>query len=211
MRKEMFDLVVDMFQENITDVLRAKGEEYSSDTDRLHNFKVAARKSGMSPCHALLGMDMKHQVSIEDMVDGRLTVTLERVKEKVGDHINYMILLAALLLEDGIECGTVQLPGDEPNNLRHWACMQTLDAKRTGDPASTLVANDQEIDDILERFGERIIERLGQIKKANRKTRINAKARAKRAEKKAQAEKKATAKKAPAKKKTTKRGGKRGA
>lgn len=177
MRKEVFDLVVDMFQENITDVLRAKGEEYSSDTDRLHNFKVAARKSGMSPCHALLGMDMKHQVSIEDMVDGRLTVTLERVKEKVGDHINYMILLAALLLEEDIAYGIVNLPGDEPNNLRPGAYMQTPDTN----------------------------DRLCQIKKADRKTRINAKARAKRAEKKA------TAKKAPAKKKTTKRGGKRGA
>jgi len=37
-------------------ILVSKNKEYSSDTDRLHNFKVAGRVSGVTPEKALLGM-----------------------------------------------------------------------------------------------------------------------------------------------------------
>lgn len=83
--------------------LIAKTNEYSSSEDRLHNFKVAARITNSSPVQALLGMKAKHTVSILDMCH-RHSLTgqvqdKDYVFEKIGDEINYLILLAALLLE----------------------------------------------------------------------------------------------------------------
>lgn len=80
-------------------VLGLKGNEYSFNNDRLHNFKVAARMLNTTVDNALWGMAMKHLVSIEDLIHGRLANTDENVNEKIGDMINYLILLEAILDE----------------------------------------------------------------------------------------------------------------
>ena len=56
----------------------------------------------MSPEKALLGMKTKHTVSILDIVDDLDTGNLpsgELLCEKIGDELNYLILLKALILE----------------------------------------------------------------------------------------------------------------
>ena len=85
----------------IDEILDAKGKEYSSETDRLHNFKIAARINHCSPVQALWGMATKHLVSIVDMVEQKNQVNFnhDTVDEKVGDLINYLILLEALMKE----------------------------------------------------------------------------------------------------------------
>lgn len=84
-------------------VLTAKSEEYASDCDRLHNFKVAAELQGVTPITALAGMMAKHTVSVYDLVahfELGFAVSRELWDEKIGDSINYLLLLTALLEEE---------------------------------------------------------------------------------------------------------------
>jgi hypothetical protein len=84
------------------EMLGTKGEEYSSADDRFHNFKVAAAVDGETPEKALWGMWKKHFVSLKDMVDGTAegqAPEANLLTEKIGDSINYLLLLKGLLIE----------------------------------------------------------------------------------------------------------------
>ena len=90
----------------IEDILGSKAKEYSSKEDRLHNFKAAAMINDTTPPKALWGMAAKHLVSIQDMVfheevwpEGQNNPPEDLVNEKIGDMINYLILLEALFKE----------------------------------------------------------------------------------------------------------------
>ena len=105
MTPERFDQVVKMMQDHCWKTLCGKGEEYGKNTDRLHNFKRASEKRKEffpTPEVALLGMDLKHDVSIDDIIRdviaGKLP-TMDILVEKFGDHINYIYLLMALIVE----------------------------------------------------------------------------------------------------------------
>jgi len=85
----------------IRQVLDSKNKEYASDTDKLYNFKRAGDMLRVTPEQALVGMWAKHIISILDIVDNISTekVTKEMLEEKIGDAINYLILLEALIKE----------------------------------------------------------------------------------------------------------------
>jgi hypothetical protein len=87
---------------NIREVLLAKAEEYATEDNRFHNFDVAARILNITPEHALQGMMLKHIVSVFDLVEWAGTdtnmLTEQIIDEKIGDTINYLILLEGLLL-----------------------------------------------------------------------------------------------------------------
>lgn len=89
--------------EKIILTLQLKAGEYSRDCDRLHNFNAAGAMLRITPEKALLGMLSKHLVSVVDLVDGIDYLNQEKaeylINEKIGDSINYLILLEALLLE----------------------------------------------------------------------------------------------------------------
>jgi len=102
MTPERFKMLVEGRLDHCLEVLTAKGHEYSRDGDRLHNFKTAARKRGVAPEEALLGMMVKHEVSIEDIARdaGRgVYASKDVLAEKIGDAINYLLLLEGLLVE----------------------------------------------------------------------------------------------------------------
>ncbi len=83
-------------------VMTSKSEQYSTETDKLHNFKVAGELQGCTPEKALGGMMSKHTVSIYDLINDVETgknIPLEMWDEKIGDHINYLLLLNALVRE----------------------------------------------------------------------------------------------------------------
>lgn len=86
-----------------TNVLATKSAEYSTDTDKLHNFKRAGKMLQCSPEKALVGMWTKHVISILDIVDGNTAKSydeyIKTVEEKITDAINYLILLEALIKE----------------------------------------------------------------------------------------------------------------
>ena len=83
-------------------VMSDKGEEYSRNFDRLHNFRTAASIDGETPERALWGMMKKHIVSVRDMVDDTkhgIIPTRKQVDEKITDMINYSLLLEGLFVE----------------------------------------------------------------------------------------------------------------
>jgi len=105
MDAKTFEVILTRRLDKTRQVLGIKAGEYSSPVDRLHNFKAAARHSdraGETPEQALWGMVLKHFVCILDFV--RATEKGDApsravIDEKVGDFINYMILLEALFVE----------------------------------------------------------------------------------------------------------------
>jgi hypothetical protein len=81
------------------DTLSVKANEYAT-IDRLHNFKVAAELEGCSVRQALAGMMAKHTVSIYDMCKNPETCSMDIWNEKITDHINYLVLLRAVVEEE---------------------------------------------------------------------------------------------------------------
>lgn len=91
--------------------LNKKNKEYASDIDKLHNFKRAGKMENCSPEKALVGMWTKHIISLLDIVDNidrdedealiqicnGEGLTKEMLEEKVGDAVNYLILLEAMI------------------------------------------------------------------------------------------------------------------
>jgi hypothetical protein len=102
MNNEDFIYVLARQQAKCYDTLVAKGREYAPDEDKLHNFKIAAQSQGITPRQALAGMMAKHTVSIFDMCRSEELYTPEQWDEKITDHINYLILLKALVVEEGV-------------------------------------------------------------------------------------------------------------
>lgn len=98
-----FTEVVNFRLDQTMKVLLRKEAEYATTTDRFHNFKVAARKLNCTPERALLGMMVKHTVSVEDIIDsldtGNPKLDTDLIYEKIGDSVNYLILLEGMLLQ----------------------------------------------------------------------------------------------------------------
>ena len=83
------------------DMLGIKSEEYATD-DRLHNFKVAGKLQNCTPIKALGGMMCKHTVSVYDLIndfEAGKEIPIELWNEKIGDSINYLLLLNAMVVE----------------------------------------------------------------------------------------------------------------
>lgn len=102
MKHDTFSILVEKRLEACKKVLINKDKEYSSDEDRLHNFKQAGKARNKTDIEALDGMWMKHIVSIWDAIDKMsydksYTPSEEWVKEKLGDNINYTLLLEGLI------------------------------------------------------------------------------------------------------------------
>jgi hypothetical protein len=97
MNADKFNNIIQEQIKRCTDVLITKAKEYATE-DRLHNFKVAAAIKGVTPVQALAGMMAKHTVSIYDMCRENCS-DLDLWDEKITDHINYLLLLAALVRE----------------------------------------------------------------------------------------------------------------
>jgi hypothetical protein len=81
-------------------VLVKKADEYADDSDRLHNFKQAAHLEKRTVRQAISGMMVKHTVSVYDMMSAQDCPSLDIWDEKIIDHINYLILLRAAVVEE---------------------------------------------------------------------------------------------------------------
>jgi len=99
MKTEVFQKLLERRIGKIQETLSSKAKEYATE-DRLHSFKVAARLQNTNQATALWGMSTKHLVSVIDMVDGVQVPTKHKIDEKIGDLINYLILLEAALIEE---------------------------------------------------------------------------------------------------------------
>ncbi len=99
MTAEEFAEVLDAQTKRVLDVLVVKTDEYANE-DQLHNFVVAAELKDETPKEAIAGMMAKHTVSIYDMVRSKKTFSPKIWDEKITDHIIYLILLRAAIVEE---------------------------------------------------------------------------------------------------------------
>lgn len=100
MTPDSFDLILDHQINTCINVLQSKAEQYASDSDRLFNFKLAAKLQDTTLTKALAGMMAKHTVSIYEMISSGERYSHELWLEKITDNINYLILLRAVLGEE---------------------------------------------------------------------------------------------------------------
>lgn len=99
MDKELLDSVVTEQINRCRDLLVVKAAEYAPE-DRLMNFKKAAATQGVTLKQALAGMMAKHTISLYDMIWSGEEYDMEKWEEKITDHINYLLLLNAILEEE---------------------------------------------------------------------------------------------------------------
>lgn len=99
MNGENFYNLVVQIQDRITNTLISKGNEYSNEENKLHNFDKAAKMSNQTREEALMGFLLKHQVSIDDIVNNleNKLPSVEILEEKITDILNYYILLEACI------------------------------------------------------------------------------------------------------------------
>ena len=95
-----FDDFVDQQCDKIKSILKSKAGEYAKDSDRLHNFNMAANINNTSPEKALWGMAAKHLVSVIDLVNGDLERSRKNLDAKIVDMQNYLMLLHYMLIKD---------------------------------------------------------------------------------------------------------------
>ena len=87
-------------QHRIEETLLVKAGEYALDDDRLSNFRNAAALTGQRMRDVCGGFMLKHTVSIYDMLGDDADFPFELWDEKITDHINYLILLRAIIMEE---------------------------------------------------------------------------------------------------------------
>jgi hypothetical protein len=103
MNQETFNFHLSARLRLIEATLGSKGVEYSNTTDRLKNFRTGAMEQRTIPEDYLAGLVTKQKISvwdyIEELVVGKDIRSLYLWQEKLGDIINYMILLECLIIE----------------------------------------------------------------------------------------------------------------
>lgn len=96
--EKLFDAAVKAERE----LMITKAADYAGGGDRLWNFRSGAGITGLTPAQTLWGYLSKHLASIRDIARGR-KVTRETLREKCGDARNYILLLEALVLTQGMK------------------------------------------------------------------------------------------------------------
>jgi hypothetical protein len=111
---EIFDSTIKRSRE----VMCGKADEYVGKGDRLSNFKHAAHLQNLSLPAALGGMMAKHTISVYDMIyryQNGERFSDDKWNEKITDHINYLILLQAVLAEERNNQSAAHEPGKDIN------------------------------------------------------------------------------------------------
>ena len=103
MTREDFSRRVEKRIDLVRQTLLTKHKEYAKDDNVFRNFDEAAGGLSLHSTSAevLWSYMTKHLVSIKDIVSDNVPVTNEVVSEKIGDVINYLILLEAMLNQQG--------------------------------------------------------------------------------------------------------------
>ena len=96
--KDKYRSCIEETIEMCTDVLLKKNKEYADDIHPFHNFQIAAELQDTTLIKALAGMMAKHTSSIYDMCNSEKEYSLEKWNEKIIDHINYLIILRAMVV-----------------------------------------------------------------------------------------------------------------
>lgn len=100
MNSHDFNNAIARQMERSREVLQGKNDNYSPNEDKLEQFKLAAKIQDITPKEALGGMMVKHTTSIYAMINDGKVYSLAQWDEKIGDHLNYLLLLSALVEEE---------------------------------------------------------------------------------------------------------------
>lgn len=104
MNRKQFEKIVGEQMNRCKHILVKKGVEYDCETeDRLGSFKRGAAILNITPKQVLTGYLNKHIISIYDMCTSNNMYPMEQWNEKITDAINYLLLLRALVEEEGNE------------------------------------------------------------------------------------------------------------
>jgi len=103
MTREDFSSRVEKRIDLVRQTLLTKHKEYAKDDNVFRNFDEAAGGLSLhgSSAEVLWSYMTKHLVSIKDIVANNKPVDTTAVSEKIGDVINYLILLEAMLNQQG--------------------------------------------------------------------------------------------------------------
>lgn len=99
MKQNEFEKVVNEQLDYCRYLLVEKCKEYATGVDRLNAFKKAGALQDVSPKEALAGMMAKHTFSMYEMCHDE-NHSIEKWTEKITDHINYLLLLKAIVIEE---------------------------------------------------------------------------------------------------------------
>ena len=105
MTSEQFDNEVKLFHEWQNKTLLSKAGEYATE-DRLHNFKVIAQLTGLTPDQVASVLMLKNLVSfLDDQFGERKKIVHNEGfrQEKLGDPYNYLVLIQGLLEDEKAE------------------------------------------------------------------------------------------------------------
>jgi hypothetical protein len=95
---EFYDAVNEQIERS-RDMLLSKNDHYNPGADKLRGFKATAAMRNTTPQGALAGMMVKHTLSVYDMCESGREYPIEVWNEKITDHINYLLLLRAVVEE----------------------------------------------------------------------------------------------------------------
>lgn len=112
MRTERFNNIIEGIVDRSLAMLSKKNDAYSGNADydekaraqddRLRGVKTLAKISGVGAFAALRGVMAKHTMSVYDLIesaDSGEIAALPIWQEKISDHINYLLMLEALVHE----------------------------------------------------------------------------------------------------------------
>lgn len=100
MNGQEFEAHLEEVISKIRDILLSKNGAYNAHEEKLGSFISAAKFKQETLAQALWGMQIKHLVSVNDMIQSESYYPLEVWDEKIFDVINYMILLRAIIVDE---------------------------------------------------------------------------------------------------------------
>lgn len=102
MKAEKFNEIVNEQCRIISDTLLKKAGEYATEQDRFHNFNVGSKELGLTRLKYAESLMQKHITSVRDMINqwDEKVFPIAHIEEKIGDSINYLILIKGMMLEE---------------------------------------------------------------------------------------------------------------
>ena len=157
MTREDFSRRVEKRIDLVRQTLLTKHKEYAKDDNVFRNFDEAAGGLSLhgSSAEVLWSYMTKHLVSIKDIVADNKPVDAAVVSEKIGDVINYLILLEAMLNEQGEKHCKLKEAYDKHklynksvDRLSMWTSDYTKNTDMLGLVNMSKNDNDQDIDKV---------------------------------------------------------------
>lgn len=119
MSHDEFEKIVNNRLSTCKSIMTVKNKEYAAPTDKLHNFRKAARMKGRTMLEICDDYNGKHLTSFDDMIEtvkrGEV-VSVKALDEKITDIINYFLIAEAIIIEHNRKVVGNEKVGDSKAN-----------------------------------------------------------------------------------------------